>query len=217
MFLHYLTLHKNWNATLTSWSRGSLTLGTVFLRASSTKPLTSGKHGCVHVWRQRDVTSNDCDVATQPALFRATYTPNQLFSEPITLLRGRQQQQKIIIIIIMTGKADGMNPGVDLETSWCISEWEICECDFQWRDGWWARKGGNRWGTGTSRGLNRDQIVKIARFSGCKNFVGKWKNFIFNAFDDLTPLERFENGSDMWWLTTAGARWFWICWSRLSW
>jgi len=31
-------------------------------------------------------------------------------------------------------------------------------------------------------GLKRDQIVKIARFTGCKNFVGKRKKFIFNAF-----------------------------------
>jgi len=40
---------QNWNATLTSWSRGTLTLGTKFLRTSSTKPLTSGKHVCTHV------------------------------------------------------------------------------------------------------------------------------------------------------------------------
>ena len=39
---------------------------------------------------------------------------------------------------------------------------------------------------------DRDQIVKIARLTGCKNFVGKRKKFIFNAF-----VERFENGSDM--------------------
>ena len=32
------------------------------------------------------------------------------------------------------------------------------------------------------RGLNRDQIVKIARLTGCKNFVGKRKKFIFNVF-----------------------------------
>ena len=44
------------------------------------------------------------------------------------------------------------------------------------------------------RGLNRDQIVKL---TGCKNFVGKRKKFIFNAFVDLKPVERFENGSDM--------------------
>jgi len=43
--------------------------------------------------------------------------------------------------------------------------------------------------------LNKDQIVKIA--IGCKNFVGKRKKFIFNAFVDLNPVERFENGSDM--------------------
>ena len=47
------------------------------------------------------------------------------------------------------------------------------------------------------RGLNRDQIVKISRLTGCKNFVGKRKQFIFNALVDLKPLERFENGSDM--------------------
>ena len=74
----------------------------------------------------------------------------------------------------MTSEADGKNPGVDSkETRWCMSEWAIC--DFQWRDGWWTRKGDNRWGAGTARGLNRDQIVKIARLTGCKNFVGKRK------------------------------------------
>jgi len=34
-------------------------------------------------------------------------------------------------------------------------------------------------------------------FTGCKNFVGKRKKFIFTAFVDLKPVERFENGSDM--------------------
>ena len=33
----------------------------------------------------------------------------------------------------------------------------------------------------TARGLNRDEIVKIARLTGCKNFVDKRKKFIFNA------------------------------------
>ena len=32
--------------------------------------------------------------------------------------------------------------------------------------------------------MNRDQIVKIAMLTGCKNFVGKRKKFIFNAFVD---------------------------------
>jgi len=50
---------------------------------------------------------------------------------------------------------------------------------------------------GTSSGLNRDHIVKIARFAGCKNFVGKRNNFILNAFVDLKPVERSENRSDM--------------------
>jgi len=46
-------------------------------------------------------------------------------------------------------------------------------------------------------GLNRDQIVKIARLTGCKNFVGKREKFIFNASVDLKPVERSENRSDM--------------------
>ena len=47
------------------------------------------------------------------------------------------------------------------------------------------------------RGLKIDQIVKIARLIGCKNFVGKRKKFIFNASVDLKPVERSENRSDM--------------------
>ena len=35
------------------------------------------------------------------------------------------------------------------------------------------------------------------RSDGCKNFVGKRKKFIFNAFVDLKPVKRFGNGSDM--------------------
>ena len=56
----------------------------------------------------------------------------------------------------------------------------------------------NRWGAGTARGLKRVQVVKRVRLTGCKNFVRKIKKFIFNAFVDLKPVERFENRSDMW-------------------
>ena len=75
--------------------------------------------------------------------------------------------------------------------------------------------------SGYCEGLNRDQIVKIARLTGCKNFVGKRKKFIFNAFVDLKPVEwrDLRMGvicEDLGALTTARAREFWICWSRLS-
>jgi len=46
-------------------------------------------------------------------------------------------------------------------------------------------------------GLKADQVVKIARLTGCKNFVGQRNKFIFNAFVDLKPVQRFENGGDM--------------------
>ena len=47
-------------------------------------------------------------------------------------------------------------------------------------------------------------VFKTDRLSGCKNYVGKRKKFIFDAFVDLKPVERFENGSDM--LGEIGAR-----------
>jgi len=59
--------------------------------------------------------------------------------------------------------------------------------------------------------LNRDKVVKIARLSGCKNFVGEREKFIFDAFVDLKPVERFENRViyvELGVLTTARAREF---------
>ena len=52
-------------------------------------------------------------------------------------------------------------------------------------------------GKGTARRLKRYKVVKIARLSSYKNFVSKREKFIFDAFVDLQPVERFENGSDM--------------------
>ena len=39
--------------------------------------------------------------------------------------------------------------------------------------------------------------IRLLRLTGCKNFEGKRNKFIFNAFVDLKPVERFQNGSDM--------------------
>ena len=39
--------------------------------------------------------------------------------------------------------------------------------------------------------------MKIARLGSCKNFVSKREKFIFDAFVDLQPVERFETESDM--------------------
>jgi len=71
MFLHYLTLHKNRNAILTSqdfdtWDH--ISQGIIDEAIDQ-----CGKHSCMHVQRQRNVTSNTyCDLATQLALFRDT-------------------------------------------------------------------------------------------------------------------------------------------------
>ena len=44
-------------------------------------------------------------------------------------------------------------------------------------------------GAGTARGLNRDQIVEIARLTGCKNFVGKRKKLIFKRSSFIVVLQ----------------------------
>ena len=45
--------------------------------------------------------------------------------------------------------------------------------------------------------MKRDKVVKIARLTGCKNFLGRRTKFIFNAFVDLKTVERSENRSNM--------------------
>jgi len=66
------------------------------------------------------------------------------------------------------------------KTRWCISKWAIC--NFQAGDGWRARKSDNRWGAGTARRLKSDKVRKIARLSGCKNFVSERQKFTLYAF-----------------------------------
>ena len=39
--------------------------------------------------------------------------------------------------------------------------------------------------------------MELARLTVCENFVRKREKFMFSAFADLKPMQRFENGSDM--------------------
>jgi len=39
--------------------------------------------------------------------------------------------------------------------------------------------------------------IRLVRLASCENFVGGWKEFIFNAFVDLEPVQRSEDGCDM--------------------
>jgi len=70
-----------------------------------------------------------------------------------------------------------------LKTRWCISKWAICY--FQAGHGWRGRKSDNKSGAGTARRLKRDKVVKIARLSSCKNFVGERDEMICDAFVNL--------------------------------
>jgi len=73
--------------------------------------------------------------------------------------------------------------------------------------------------SGYCEGLNRDQTVKIARLTGCKNFVGKRKKLYLMRTLTLRQWIDLRMGvicEDLGALTTAPARECWICWSRLS-
>ena len=55
-------------------------------------------------------------------------------------------------------QADEINLEIDYKDEVMhVSKWAMS--DFQRADGWWARKGSNRWGAGTARGLKKDQVV----------------------------------------------------------
>ena len=41
---------------------------------------------------ERPATQKCYNLATQPALFKATYTPNRFFTEPLALFRGRKHK-----------------------------------------------------------------------------------------------------------------------------
>jgi len=71
----------------------------------------------------------------------------------------------------MTGEADGVNQGVDSRD----------RVIYIWMSNLWFSVG--KWFVGE---LNRDKIVKIARLTGCKNFVGKWRKFILYSMRLLT-------------------------------
>ena len=103
------------------------------------------------------------------------------------------------------------------KTRWCITKWAIC--DFQGGDGSGARKSDNRWGAGTARRLKRDKVAKIARLSSCKNFVRERSLYSMRSltFSQWRDLRMGVIWVDLVALTTARAREFWICWSRLSW
>ena len=39
--------------------------------------------------------------------------------------------------------------------------------------------------------------MQIRWLGGCKNFVGKWQEFVFNAFSYFEPVKRAQDGSDV--------------------
>jgi len=83
------------------------------------------------------------------------------------------------VIRDVTGEADGINHGVDSRDG--VNIW-MSDLWFSMRRWSAVEKEWQQMRSGYCKGLNRDQIAKIARLTGCKNFVGKRKKWIFNAF-----------------------------------
>jgi len=81
------------------------------------------------------------------------------------------------------------------KTRRCISKWAIC--DFQW----WSRKGDNRWGAGTARGLNRDQVAKIGMMMMMMTMM---MMMIYGDRHGSTNVASKWHSSQIWW-------WFWNC------
>ena len=50
---------------------------------------------------------------------------------------------------------------------------------------------------GATGRLNRDKVLQITRLGGCKNFVGKRQEFVFNAFCYCEPVKRAQGGGDV--------------------
>jgi len=103
------------------------------------------------------------------------------------------------------------------ETRGSIVEGTIC---YSWRRWWyrWTSKCDQRWRASAARRLNCDEVMQIWGLDGCKNFVGKWKELVFNTLRYFSQC-RDQRQRVMWLgrLTTACAREFWICWSRVIW
>ena len=86
--------------------------------------------------------------------------------------------------------------------------------------GWrgWTSESDHSWRTGATGRLNGDEVMQIRRLGGCKNFVGKWQQFVFDAFCYSEPVKRTQDAGDLTGLfTTARTREFWICWTRAIW
>jgi len=73
MFLHCLTLHKNSNMKLTSWSIDTWDRISQGIIDKAIDQWQTQLHACIKGEGRH--FEHYCDLATQPALFRATYTP----------------------------------------------------------------------------------------------------------------------------------------------
>ena len=104
-------------------------------------PYSSGHHrvanSCVQALRQRDITSNTYyDLATQPALFGATYTPNRLFSEPLRHNHSHYWQEDNITFRFLCNVTVGVQGDICLKflthARSCLCHWSMALSMMPW-------------------------------------------------------------------------------------
>jgi len=76
----YIVCTRHKSATPATWCIASMTHGQAYHKTS--KMLVNGESGCVHAWRQKDITLNVC--WTKTSTFQSQHTIQPPFSEPPT-------------------------------------------------------------------------------------------------------------------------------------
>ena len=79
----------------------------------------------------------------------------------------------------LTERSRGLIP----ETRGSILEGTICYSYRRWCR--WTSECNQRWRASAARRLNCDEVMQLWRLCGCENFVGKWKELVFNALGYL--------------------------------
>ena len=105
---------------------------------------------------------------------------------------GGRCRKRWVIVRVVGAKLSESSWKLILELRWSILKGTVCDLQGGWRG--WMGESDQCWRTGATGRLNGDEIMQIRRLGGCKNFVGKWLQFVFNAFSYFEPAKR---GSDV--------------------
>jgi len=105
MFLHYLTLHKNWNATLTRWIIDTWDRNPQSIIDKAIDQWQTRLRACVKA-KRRHFEHQLWPRHTTDSFQSHNYTPKPFFSETLTLLRGKQHCVFGFVYSVMSGSIE---------------------------------------------------------------------------------------------------------------